>query len=145
MMQVKRKHADESDENLTVTKATYANAEQSAVILETVEAGKIIADFGGDLWEQIVSKKIPIESAPELSYEDMRVLEGHPPVGDQLDAEFKARQKRRLIVGKARKAIKEGADAAAVLVMVLEALEPTEEQSGIDARLQAIKEKHPKK
>lgn len=71
-------------------------------------------------------------------------LKKYPQAGDQLDAEYKARQKRIMLVGKAREELKRGTDAAKVLALVLEALEPTDEQNHIDGKILAAKKAHPK-
>lgn len=76
--------------NYTILSARYANAEETAIVLHTEEAGAvaICAADAPDLWEKAVSGDVAPYAPPEMSYSQKRAAE-YPPVGDQLDALWK--------------------------------------------------------
>lgn len=78
----------------------------------------------------------------ETVYISQRAM-AYPAMGDQLDAEFKARQKRKLLVGQAREKIAVG-DMAAALLVLLEACEPTDEQNMVDGKIMEVKRSYEK-
>lgn len=117
------------------------------------QQGKFLGGFSGSAPEGGIEIDLPPDHAFKLyrngewiEPEGFHVIKRqgeYPPAGDQLDAEFKARQKRKMLVGKAREALASG-DKDAVIIHLLEAIEPTEEQNTIDGKIQSVKNKNPK-
>lgn len=144
---IERKNSEgKVNETYTLTRAFYANDKSppDAAVVVTAESGQVLIDRSqDDLWRQLHTCGITIEPMPQPPYAERRAAELHPPVGDQLDAAFKARKILANAIKQAR-AAKENGDMVAAFDILLTALEPSDEQADIDAQLQAIKDKHPK-
>lgn len=77
-----------------------------------------------------------------VDYKERRRAE-YPAIGDQLDAEFKARQRCRMTLGKAKKLLDSG-DVNAALLCLIDAMNPIDEQNIMDAKIMSVKTEHKK-
>jgi hypothetical protein len=104
--------------------------------------GKIVSVSRKKIEGYTEVKNTDIEDIKIENYVEDRLNE-YPSLGDGLDILYKERQKRKLLVGKARK-LKEEGKLEEAFDVICEAVEPIKEAAEYDARIRETKEKYKK-